>query len=243
MLATGMYIPSFSDDLQWATPGGDAAFYVPRLIEEDEPQVLGNISDFKEACTRHDISYRVHGDLGAHVLEGIRRETRFADLLIIGLEIYNRENARVFADDDLRQIIENSECPVLLVPPVASFPENIIIAYDGTEGSVHALKMFSYIFPEMSTLPAMVVFASSKANEIPEGDYIKELAARHFSQLSFSVLEFNPKKYFVTWMEERPKPLLVAGAYGRSELSQLFKRSFIRDLLEEHPVPVFIAHK
>lgn len=243
VLVTGMYIPALADDLQWASSAGDAAFYVPRLIEEDEIQVHGNISAFRDACTQNQINYCVHEELEKPVLEGIRRETRFADLLIIGLENYDKEKTKVLAGDELKQIVKNAECPVLLVPSGTSFPENIIIAYDGTEDSVYALKMFAYIFPSLTAQPTTIVYADNRTAEIPEEDYVKELATRHFPQVHFSVLEFNPKKYFVTWMEERPKTMLVSGAYSRSGLSQLFQKSFIDDLLEEYPIPVFIAHR
>jgi nucleotide-binding universal stress UspA family protein len=37
--------------------------------------------------------------------------------------------------------------------------------------------------------------------------------------------------------------LLVSGSYGRSGLSQLFKKSFVNEIIAEHRLPVFIAHK
>ncbi len=240
---TGVYIPSFVEDLRWTTPSGDAAFYVPRFIEEDETLISGNMTAFKEACARHHIHYHIQSDIGQSVLDGIRKETRFADLFVIGLDNYYQKGAEVFAVEECRQIIEHAECPVLLVPADAHFPEDIIVAYDGSADSVFALKMFTYIFPAMTEQHTLVVYANTHASELPEEEHIKELATRHFSSLAFSKLEFNPKKYFTTWMEAHPKAMLVAGAYGRSELSQLFKRSFINDLLEQHPVPVFIAHK
>lgn len=243
VLVTGMYIPAFMDNLQWATPAGDAAFYVPRLLDEDEEMVRGNIIAFKEACTAYQISHRVHSDAWKSVPEGIRKETRFADLFVIGPDSYYGDGAGTFASEELRQIIEISECPVLLVPKASAFPENTVIAYDGSEDSVHALKMFSYLFPSMTKQPAVIAYASGNDVQMPDEDYVRELATRHFSNIEFSVLEFNPRKYFVTWIEERPKSMLVAGAYGRSELSLLFKKSFIENLLREHPLPVFIAHK
>jgi hypothetical protein len=44
-------------------------------------------------------------------------------------------------------------------------------------------------------------------------------------------------------MAEQDDYLLVAGAYGRSELSNLFKKSFLVEVIEQHKTPIFIAHK
>jgi len=242
IVVTGMYIPAFLNDLQWVTPGGDAMF-VPRLVEEDEAIVRGNIIDFKEACTDNHISYRIASDSGESALADIHRETRFSDLLVIGLDNYYQKEAEVYAEEELQKILENAECPVLIVPAGAAFPEHTIIAYDGSEDSVFALKMFTYIFPSIIEQQTSIIYASAHASTLPDNSLIKELATCHFSRLGFSLLEFNPKKYLATWLEEYTRSILVAGAYGRSELSQLFKRSFIHDLLEQHPVPVFVAHK
>ena len=52
-----------------------------------------------------------------------------------------------------------------------------------------------------------------------------------------------PEKYFNTWLSEIPNPIVVSGAYGRSLLSRVFRRSFVEDTLRAHQVPVFIAHR
>lgn len=239
---TGMYIPSLTDDAQWAVPGAEAAFYMSRLIEENDIDVLGNITAFKQACADNHISHRVHG-LGTPVLQELRKETRFADILIVGLERYEREATQVFAEDDLQKIFEVAECPVVLVPHGASFPENIVVAYDGSADSVYALKTFAYLLPELAKMPAEVIYANAGNAAVPGEQHVKELVALHFSTPAFSVLEFDPAKYLATWMAERPGSMLVSGSYGRSELSQLFRKSFLKEVLREHKVPIFIAHR
>jgi hypothetical protein len=72
---------------------------------------------------------------------------------------------------------------------------------------------------------------------------MEELVARHFSNLTLFRLDINPKKYFGTWMQEKKSAMLVCGSYGRSGLSQMFKRSFVTDVIADHRLPVFIAHK
>ena len=103
--------------------------------------------------------------------------------------------------------------------------------------------MFTYLFPTLCMQPAKVIYASTHLTSLPDELYVKDLMSKHFSNVSYTILEFNPRKYFVTWMEENPNSMLIAGALHRSDLSQLFKESFIHDLLREHPVPIFIASR
>jgi hypothetical protein len=37
--------------------------------------------------------------------------------------------------------------------------------------------------------------------------------------------------------------MLVTGAKGRNGFSELFHRSFVADIIREHMLPVFIAHR
>jgi hypothetical protein len=69
------------------------------------------------------------------------------------------------------------------------------------------------------------------------------LAAKHFSNLTLEVVPPESERSFANWISEQREYLLVAGAFGRSELSNLFKKSFLSELIELHKIPVFIAHK
>ena len=72
---------------------------------------------------------------------------------------------------------------------------------------------------------------------------MQELAAQHFSRLQILKLNGDPKKSFGKWMEEKKNSILVSGAFGRSVLSQSFRKSFVADIIKEHQLPVFVAHK
>ena len=50
--------------------------------------------------------------------------------------------------DYLKDVLHDVACPVLLVPEKFDFPESVILAYDGSEESVYAIKQFAYLFPE-----------------------------------------------------------------------------------------------
>lgn len=242
ILVAAVYVPAFASELAYATPGGAEAIMIPQIIEEQKAMMWDGIHSFQEACIANGLEFRIHGDVGYTIAEGLEHETRFADLLVIGYEGYYKQMDKEYMQDEIKHIVEKSECPVVLVPESASFPDSVVIAYDGSADSVYAMKMFSYIFPQMKSAKAILTYVGKDNKPLPEGDYVKELAARHFSDLTLSKMEYD-KKYFSLWLVDRPNSLLVAGAYGRGELSQLFRKSFVAEVLKEHVVPVFIAHR
>lgn len=244
ILLAGVFLPLSDYASLWSYASGSSRTnFIPTLEEEESKEVYKNIERFKTLCQKNGIDYRVHKDFSDFALPELTKETRFADLLIIGSETFY---ANLLGDDRnayLQDALNGSECPVIVVPEHFTFPKRNILAYDGTESSVYAIRQFAYLFPEFCNNETLVVYSRMEDNEsIPDKEKLEELAAQHFSQLDFFKLPFDPKKYFALWMNENENAVVVCGSYGRSLTSQYFKKSFIAGVIAEHKLPVFIAH-
>ena len=246
VLVTGVFIPQIDYANLWsysaATVGG---VNVPLLEEDDDVDIAEkNIKHFEDSCQKNGIAYRIHKNLFDFTLPELKKESRFADMMIISGELFYKRFSESDQFDYLRDVLHNSECPVLVVPEDYQFPDNNILAYDGSEESVYAIKQFAYLFPELTKNATLLVYAENEDDkDFPSKDYIIELATQHFSDLTFYKLELKSKNYFSSWMMGRKSSILVSGAFSRSALSQIFKKSFVADIIKDHQVPVFIAHK
>jgi nucleotide-binding universal stress UspA family protein len=78
---------------------------------------------------------------------------------------------------------------------------------------------------------------------LPYQELIEELAAKHFSNLTLEVISSVSERSFLKSINDKSETMLVAGAFGRSELSNLFKKSFLSEIIQQHKIPVFVAHK
>lgn len=245
VLLTGVFLPQAELANLWSYADGVAGGPLIPLIESSESELVQqNIDRFEKLCRGNGIDYRVHKDFYDLALPELKKESRYADLLILGSEMFYENMGTNSPNDYLRDVLHDVTCPVLLVPEKFDFPESIILAYDGSEDSVFAIKQFAYLFPELTNKKTLLVYANDDAEEdFPDKIQIEELAARHFSNLTLFKLDVNPKKYFSTWVLEKKSAMLVSGSYGRSGLSQLFKKSFIKNIIADHRLPVFIAHK
>jgi hypothetical protein len=93
-------------------------------------------------------------------------------------------------------------------------------------------------------MDAMLVCASEESDaEIPQLPLIEELMARHYESVSIEHLAGENREGLTKWVGERRGSLLVTGAFGRGELSSMFKKSFVTDLIRQHRIPIFIAHR
>ena len=245
ILVTGVFVPQVDFANLWSYAGAAGGATTIPLIEEDESkEIEKNIERFKQLCEKSKIEYRIHKDFYAFALPELKKESRFADLVIIGSEKFYANIGVNGPNDYIKDALHDAECPVLVVPEKFNFPESNILSYDGSESSVFAIKQFAYLFPEFVKNPTLLVYAKNeKEEEIPNEEYIEELAARHFPDLTIMKLHLEPKEYFATWIGEKKNSLLVSGSFGRSSLSRVFKKSFIKDVVRDHKLLLFITHR
>jgi nucleotide-binding universal stress UspA family protein len=246
ILATGAFVPQvdFANLWSYAAASGAGTNYIPLLEEDDAEFIQKNILLFEELCQKNGITYRVHEDFYLFALPELKRESRFADVIILSGELFYKGVIESNQYDYLRDALRATESPVLIVPEHYQFPDNNILTYDGSEESVYAIKQFAYIFPELARNPTLLIYAQSEeGKDFPSKQDIIELASQHYKDLTFYKLEIDPKKYFSTWINERKGSILVSGSFGRSTFSQMLRKSFVRDIIKERKIPVFVAHK
>jgi hypothetical protein len=244
IMLAGIFLPQTDISSMWSrSPGaGTGSNFIPLMEEVDAEVIHRNIETFGKLCTQNKIDFTVHKDIMDLALPQLKSETRFADLLLIESETFYGNAAPDARNTYLYEALSQSECPIIVIPEHMVVPQSLVLAYDGSKSSVYALKQFAYLFPEMTSLPTLLVYVDGGEEDFPDKINIEELAARHFSNLSFLKLDMDPRKYFPTWLSEKKESMLVAGAFGRSALSRLFKPGFVADVIGEHTLPVFIAH-
>lgn len=245
ILLTGIFIPK-SNYLETLISFSGSAAVIPvlnHLVPEEEVSTSQNaVTQFRELCIKHGIQHRIHEKQGNLLSSELKKETRFADLLLFSNNAF-QENA----DPDLfyeytQYIAHHAECPVIVLPAAFHRPENLILAYDGSPSSAFAIKQLAYILPGLTNLDTLLVCMNTD-EEMPDRDYIQELAPLHFKNLTFFKVDIDAGKHFTPWLEDQEKTLLVTGSFGRSMISDLFRKSFISGIVKAHKMPVFVAHR
>jgi nucleotide-binding universal stress UspA family protein len=246
VLIAGVFLPTVDYARFFLFPAAFAApVYIPLMEHFEEENVEENIEQFTQLCQKNFIEYRVHENLYEFSIPQLIKETRFADLMIVGSENFYKSGIGYGSNEYLKDALHDTECPVIIVPERFNFPSQIIFAYDGSASSVFAIKQFAGLFPELCSCKATLVYMGDQKHSIPDQILIEELAARHFKDLTITKLTsgIKEKADIKKWFSLNKDSLVVSGSFGRSGMSELFKRSFIMDLIKEYKTPVFIAHK
>ncbi len=243
-MVTGIFLqPIDYRDIVGYTGVGNASPITISPFQTDTEVIKKNVERFESKCIHAGIEFRTHVDTDLFALEELQKETRFADLMIISTELFYENIGKDQPNEYLKKVLRQTECPILLVPEKYNLPNKLMLAYDGKPDSVFAIKQFTYIFPQLNNWDTKLITMEDEDDALPHQELIEELAAKHFSNLTIEVLTTETAASFANWMAEHDDYLLVAGAYGRSELSNLFKKSFLSEVIEQHKTPVFVAHK
>ena len=239
------FVPEIDYSQLWSITGSIASpVLMPQPTETDEDVAIATHSVRVEAfCRTHAIPFHIHTDRLDFALPSLRKEARFADLMVLSSSHFFDKIDTIQPNTYMKEILHTAECPLLVIPGSASLPKNNILAYDGSAASLHAIKQFIYLFPELAPIPTALVHLHEKpSSAIPDRKLIEELASTHFSDFRILDIGLSPDEFFNTWLLAQENPWLICGSYGRSELSRLFSASFVSGLIRQHKIPLFIAH-
>jgi nucleotide-binding universal stress UspA family protein len=211
-------------------------------VQEDENKTV-RIEQFRKACGLAGIACSVHRDRDVPLQEMLQ-ESIYADLLIISPAETLEHRSEQAPTHFIRELLEEVSCPVLLVPTNYRPMTSIKLLYDGEPGSVHALRMFSYLFEKMKSLPTEVITVrNEESRHLPAQRLIREFVKRHYPDAVYTILTGYPEEAIVHHLRRHhADPIIVLGAYRRNRLSRLFRPSMADLLYQALTQPLFIAH-
>ncbi|RPE08901.1 hypothetical protein EGT74_17945 [Chitinophaga lutea] len=244
ILLVGSFLPQIEISSSWSYAAGSMGVVMPLVEDFNSAVIENNVAQFESLCGKHGIECRVHTFPYDLAIPELRKESRFADLLVLGGESFYHQLGFEKPNEYLRMMVQDAECPVVVTPEQFTFPQSVVLAYDGSDDAVYAIKNFAYLFPHLAQLDTTLVHATTKKHaRMPDAEYITELVARHYPRLTVRELEDTPRRLFGKWLADMPDPIVVSGAYGRSDISMMFRQSFAAEIISEHKLPLFIAHR
>jgi len=173
----------------------------------------------------------------------IVKETRFADLLIIGGQTSIGTLAETPPTALVKEILSKSECAVIIAPLDFTGIEEVIFAYDGSESSMYAIKQFTYLFPQFSVERVIYLQVNNQeGDEVVSHEKFSAFLQMHYSAVGYHVLHGKAGDELFAYLLTKKNILVVIGAYGRSAVSTALRKSTAELLLKTTPLAVFITH-
>lgn len=222
----------------------DAEESLSQQAAKDEEKKDESVKIFERTCSQAGIHYSFHRNTGVASQE-LKQESIFADLIIIN----GSETFSLFPEKPpahfIKELLTDVQCPVLIAPGKFRPIDKITLLYDGRPSSVFAIKMFSYLFGDLSGMPAEVFTVKDpmEGSHLPNNKLMREFIKRHFPKAKYVVEKGNAEEQILGHLRyHKGNELIVLGAYRRSEISRWFKTSMADTLMKELDTPLFIAH-
>ncbi|MBD0374848.1 MAG: universal stress protein [Flavisolibacter sp.] len=235
---------SYSFSELMATSGGFSNKKMQQLDDRDKATRDESVQAFEQMCQQASLEYSVHRNKNV-ALQELLHETIYADLLIID----SKETFTPFEKEPptefLRDLLTDVQCPVLVVPQAYRPVEKLVLLYDGEPSSVYAVKMFSYLLPDLKYMETEVLTIKDEDEtlHVPDNRLMKEFMKRHFGNADYNVLNGDAEEQIINYLNRFHEDVLVVlGAYRRSRVSRWFKPSMADHLLKHLKLPLFIAH-
>src|SRR5579863_396239 len=223
--------------------------YVETIVAGDIPEnkniwncVADNGKLVSEACTNRNVNHTIRRNFKISASE-IITESRFADLIIINPETSMSGKSEGSPTRFVKDILTAAECPVILSPYSFDGIREIAFPYDDSEDTVFAIKQFTHLFPALNTKPVNLIHIEQNGGQtLPKTDKVMALLTAHYSNIKFVRLTGDPGNELFNYLLGKKEMFVVMGAFGRSPVSNIFRRSTASLSLQTIDLPFFIAH-
>lgn len=196
---------------------------------------------FNETCKVKNILHTMHVDYGMPAKELIT-ESRFTDVMIADARMSFSKKTTGEPSRFIKDILAESECPVILSNAGFKTIDEIIFAYDGSASSMFAMKQFTYLFSALKEKKIQLFEVNKHAHTVKYQHEIKLWLHNHYVSVETKVKEGSTSDALFAYLLTRENSMVVMGAYGRDWLSRLFHKSSADVIIEGLNMPVFIAH-
>lgn len=229
-----------------AAPIGGGAFKAERdeAMLSDAREKLTEILDrFEAACRENDIPCTAVRTEGLPS-EQIEQEAHSHDLIMIGKDTnFHFETSRE-TGETVRQLLKTSARPVVVVPETVEKGTNVVIAYDGSLQSSHALHLWTLLDLKAHDSEIHVVSISKQRDEA-EHHCRQAAALLAFHEIRANVHPIESDAGFAAvldaHMDQWNPKLVVMGAYGVGGIRATFFGSETLAMLEASRSLLFLA--
>lgn len=224
--------------------GEEVDRHIHQLDEKDSETRRLSIQLFQDTCREEAINFSIHRDRNV-ALQELLQESVYADLLIICSAETMTKYEEPAPSRFIRDLLDDVQCPVVLVPTVYFTIKEIVLLYDGEPSSVHAVRMFSYLFDKMQELDMEIVTVKKPDDSVllPNARLIREFIHHHYPNAGTVILKGDAEDEIISYLKtEKRSPLIVLGAYRRTRFSRAFRPSMADHLVQNISAPLFIAH-
>lgn len=221
-----------------------------------ETITAADLPDYQERKSRHETNTKIFREIcesqGTHssthcvshtLLEKIHIESKYADLMIISYDFAPNDSDLSRPSKFLKTFLLEAQCPVITAPHHFDGIEEMVFACDGGAASIHAIKQFAYLLPELEDTKLTVIeVIGSEKNSAIDTTKLRQLVSSHFANVHYEELGGKVKTALFSYLFNKRKTMVIMGAFSRKKALKFFFSSVAEPLIKNMNLPFFISH-
>jgi len=212
-------------------------------IEEIQRQKADTILDAVRAkCTAHHLDCELLHETGNLVPTLLQHEHR-TDLIILGQRGEHAQWTGAMLGSSVERMVRASVKPALVTTGAFRPIRHILIAYDGSDASRHALHDGLELAVRLGATVTLLT-ACHPANEDAESTFLQEaqqLAGQRGVKSNAELAHGDAEVEILKWAHQTKADLIVMGAYGHTRIREFILGSTTHQVLHKTTVPVLLV--
>ncbi len=218
-----------------------AAHLKKHKVHEAKAEAREVLKTFGQTCWQRRVRARVLTKEGVPFSE-IVEESKYNDLVIIGLKTFFRYGAMKEPGDTLRKLLRHGIRPVLAVPDRYRPVREILVAYDGSTPAAKA----AHQLVQSGLWRSRKVTVLTVSEDRHKGNELLGKLSEYFQGYGVKVKQVlrrgDPAEIILSYAVRSKADLLVIGTHGRDNIRGFFFGSVTKRIVEEAHLPLFICH-
>lgn len=227
-------------------PLGGASFKGDRdqaIVAAAEQRANQILDQFIQTCTKHEVPSKpllLEGNPGEAIVEHAQRY----DLVVMGKESMFHAPQQTTSCGTLRTVLKGTPRPVVVVPPKPGSGNSVLIAYDGSLPSAHAIQMFMLSGLHVGRELHVLTIDSDQTRGAKIADHATEFLGFHHVKAKRHLVppRGNIGSTILEVGNDLGAGMVVLGSYGKSAITEFFLGSMTRYFLDHSKVPLFLYH-
>jgi nucleotide-binding universal stress UspA family protein len=208
--------------------------------QQESDQALAVKAKYQGRCSEETIACQLVIDVG-DVAQKISERARWTDLVVVHLAHPPGTNVNGKSVSGFRTLIQDCPRPILAVPRGASQLRNALLAYDGSDKSIEALYLATYLTGQWQ-IPLTVVTVTD-GEQVTDGTL--EDAERYIQdrgvQPALKAKSGDAVKSILEAANESGADLLLMGGYGHNRAKHTVLGSTTDQVLGLTEIPILIC--
>ena len=168
--------------------------------------------------------------------------SRFEDLLIIDPRTSFNTEIETLPTSFVKTILSASECPVLIAPDSFEPINDIVFCNDGCRSSFFAMRQFTYLFPQLCDKNVIVLEVGEGYN-LKNQEKINTWLQGHYTKIEFQKLAGVAADELFKYFLGKKNSFVVMDGYGRTAISNFFRKSSAGQAVRTVNLPLFISYQ